>query len=70
MNPQESKLSPLQLELLKVYSFQPTEAEMQELKNLLAQFFAKHFTGKVHRAAIKRNITGDDLDAWLEEDDQ
>jgi hypothetical protein len=70
MNSSASKLSPLQLELLKVYSFNPTDAELRELKNLLAQFFANRFTEKIAQAAAERNITDADLDSWLEEDEQ
>lgn len=70
MNSSASKLSPLQLELLKIYSFNPTEEELQELKNLLAQFFAKRFTEKVAQTAKEKNITDADLDNWLEEDEQ
>lgn len=70
MNSSASKLSPLQLELLKVYSFNPTDAELKELKNLLAQFFANRFTDKVAQAAMESSITEADLDNWLEEDEQ
>lgn len=70
MNSSASKLSPLQLELLKVYSFNPTDAELRELKNMLAQFFANRFADKVAQAAMERNITDADLDNWLEEDEQ
>ncbi|MCB9294285.1 MAG: hypothetical protein H6559_14360 [Lewinellaceae bacterium] len=70
MNSSASKLSPLQLELLKIYSFDPTEEELYEVKNLLAQFFARRFTDKVAQAAQEKNITDEDLDNWLEEDEQ
>jgi len=70
MNASASKLSPLQLELLKVYSFNPTEEELKELKRLLALFFANRFTDKIAQAAAERNITDADLDIWLEEDEQ
>lgn len=65
-----TKLSPLQLELLKIYSFHPSEDELHELKNLLAQFFAHRFTEKVANAAKAGNVTDADLDKWLEEDEQ
>jgi len=58
------------LELLKVYSFNPTEEELKELKRLLALFFANRFTDKIAQAAAERNITDADLDIWLEEDEQ
>ncbi len=69
-NKASTKLSPLQLELLKIYSFQPTEEELRELKNLLAKFFAHRFTEKAAKAAKANNITDEDLDKWLEEDAQ
>jgi len=69
-NPIESKLSTLQLELLKVYSFNPTEAELIEVKDILARFFAYRFTEKVAEAAKARDISDADLDKWLEEDEQ
>ena len=64
------KLSTLQLELLKIYSFEPSEAELIELKNLLARFFAHRFSEKASEAAKTRQITDADLDKWLEEDGQ
>lgn len=69
-NQVSTKLSPLQLELLKIYSFHPTEEELRALKNLLAQFFAHRFVEKVSDAAKANNITESDLDKWLEEDEQ
>lgn len=69
-SPVESKLSTLQLELLKVYSFNPTEEELIEVKNMLARFFAYRFADKVAQAADKQGIMDADLDKWLEEDAQ
>ncbi len=66
----ESKLSPLQLELLKVFSFNPTEEELLEVKDMLARFFAYRFTEKVAQAAAEQGISDTDLDNWLEEDEQ
>lgn len=70
MNSSTSKLSPLQLELLRIYSFNPSEEELIAVKNLLAQFFATRFTEKVAQAANEKNITDADLDQWLEENGQ
>jgi hypothetical protein len=36
-------LSPLQNELLTIYTFDPTEQQMQQLKDFLAQLFADKF---------------------------
>lgn len=64
------KLSALQLELLKIYSFNPTEEELLELKNILARFFAHRFAEKAGAVAKARNISDKDMDKWLEEDGQ
>ena len=67
-NQSSQKLSALQLELLKIYSFEPSEEELIELKNLIARFFATRFAEKAAEAAKARHITDADLDKWLEED--
>ncbi len=64
------RLSPLQLELLKIYSFKPTEEELKQIKEMLARFFAHRFTERVAQAAEAHGITDDDLDAWLNESAQ
>jgi hypothetical protein len=69
-NPSSTKFSPIQLELLKIYSFNPTDEELLELKNLLARFFAERFTEKIEKAAKGHQITDADLDRWLEDDGQ
>ncbi len=69
-NQASTKLTSLQLELLKIYSSNPTEEELRELKNLLAKFFAQRFSEKVDKAAKEKNITNEDLDSWLGKDGQ
>jgi hypothetical protein len=64
------KLTPLQLELLKIYSFKPTEEELKQIKELLAKFFAHRFTERVAKAAEANGITDEDLDKWLNESTQ
>jgi len=59
------KLSPIQLELLKVYSFDPTEHELQEVRAMLGKYFAYRHTTRLGNEAAKRGITDQDLDAWL-----
>lgn len=61
------KLSALQLELLKIYSFNPTEEELLQIKEMLARFFAKRFTERAAQAAEAKGITDADLDQWLNE---
>lgn len=65
-----TKLSPLQLELLKVYSFNPTEEELLEIKSYLAKFFAKRLVKNVEKATMKKGITESDLESWLNEENR
>lgn len=69
-NQAATKFTPLQLELLKMFSFNPTEEELRNLKNILAQFFAYRFVEKAADIAKSQDITDADLDKWLEEDGQ
>lgn len=60
----------MQLELLKVYSFNPTEAELLAIKQYLAKFFAKRFSENIGKAAKEKGITEADLETWLHEEGQ
>jgi len=61
------KLSELQLELLKVYSFNPTNEDLLKIKTMLAQYFANKLIGNVQKSIDEKNITDEDLENWLNE---
>ncbi len=61
------QLSPLQLELLKVYSFQPSEEDLHSVKRMLATYFSDNLLNNVQNAVEQKNISSDDLDRWLNE---
>ncbi len=61
------KLSKLQLELLKVYSFNPSNEDLLEIKKMLAKFFANKLTDNVSKSIEEKNISDDDLEKWLNE---
>ncbi len=61
------KLSELQLELLKVYSFNPSNEDLVNIKTMLAKYFANKLTNNVQKAMDENNITNDDLENWLNE---
>jgi hypothetical protein len=65
-----NRFSPLQLELLKVYSFTPSEEELLQIKQLLATFFAQRLSNLVNQAIEQQGITEQDLDNWLNTDEQ
>ncbi len=62
-----SKLSELQLELLKVYSFNPSNEDLLEIRKILANFFANKLINNVDKSIKDNNITNDDLEKWLDE---
>jgi hypothetical protein len=63
-------LTNLQLELLRIYSFNPSTEELQEVKTLLGKYFAQKFTDTVNKAVTKKKITDADLDKWLNDENQ
>ncbi|MES2108257.1 MAG: hypothetical protein V4577_05905 [Bacteroidota bacterium] len=64
---QSQKLSSLQLELLKIYSFQPKEEDLLAIKRMLAEYFSDKFLKNIEKAVIDKNITQEDLDNWINE---
>jgi hypothetical protein len=58
------KLSGLQLELLKVYSFEPSPNDLEQIKQMLAKFFANKLVNNVQKSIVENNITDDDLENW------
>lgn len=63
------KLTSLQLELLKVYSFNPSNEELLDVKNLLANYFSNKMISQIGSSVEKNNITEEDLNNWLNSDD-
>jgi len=62
------KLSPLQLELLRIFSFNPTENELIEIKKILAKFFADKLSMLVTKAADTKGFTEQDIDNLLNDE--
>jgi len=64
---QSQKLSPLQLELLNIYSFQPDERDLVAIKKMLAEYFSAKLVNKVDEAVIRRQVSEEDIDRWINE---
>lgn len=62
---QSQKLSPLQIELLKVYSFKPDEADLIAIRSYLADYFSKKLISKIDNTVREKDITEKDLENWL-----
>jgi len=61
-------LSNVQVELLKIFSTNITEPELIELKDLIAQFYAKKSIELANLAWQENNLSNDVMDEWLNED--
>ena len=63
-------LTSLQLELLKVYSFNPSNKDLLEVKSLLGNYFAQKLIDSISLQAKMKGVTDNDLDKWLNEESQ
>lgn len=61
------RLSELQLELLKIYSFNPSNEDLIQIKTMLGKYFANKLTSNVQKAIKDKNISDEDLETWLNE---
>lgn len=62
----EKPLTNLQLELLKLYSFNLTEPQLIEIKRLLARYFAETASDEMDRLWEENGWTNETMDEWLE----
>jgi hypothetical protein len=63
-------LTNLQLELLKVFTYQLPEEELLEVKRLLADFFAKRLTDRASEIWAKKGYSQSDMEKWLSDENQ
>jgi hypothetical protein len=61
------KLSDLQIELLKMFSIPLEESQVLEIKQILADYFAKNVDRKVDDLFEKNNWTSAKVEEWLGE---
>lgn len=66
----QTPLTNLQLEILKLYSFDLSEGELLELKHVLAQHFAARLTKRVDTIWQEKGYTEEDMEQWLNEANQ
>jgi hypothetical protein len=63
-------LTNLQLEILKLYSFELTEKELLDIKTVLARHFADRLSKRVDEIWQEKGLTEADMDKWLNEENQ
>ena len=66
--PTATKLSNIQQELLKIYSKDISDKELEEVKIILARYFAKKASSKAGKILKEKNISNKDLETWLNEE--
>ena len=62
-----NKLSNLQLELLKIYSFDIKEKQLIEIKSILAKYFANEITNGVDKLFEQKGWGVEKIDEWSKE---
>jgi len=61
-------LSNAQLKLLKLYETDLSEEAPKELRQQLAQFYARKSVQKANEAWQEKGLTQEDMDKWLNEE--
>jgi len=59
-----------QIELLKLFSTNLNEADLRELKDILAQFYAQKSIQAANQVWHEKKLTQQDLDSWLNDPKQ
>ncbi len=63
-------LSNVQLELLKIYSTNIKDSDLQDLKGVLAQFFAQKSIALANKIWDEKGYTDEDMECLLNSDNQ
>ncbi len=66
----QDKLTNLQLELLKIYSFDIDEKDLLQVKFLLGKHFSQRLTRLVDESVKQKGLKQKDIDKWLNEKKQ
>ena len=65
-----TKFTSLQLELLNLYAVNPAEHDLLEIKDILAKYFMRKAINQIADIEAQRGTTNEDLDKWLNDDNQ
>jgi len=64
----DKPLTNLQLELLRLYSFDLPEQDLLEIKRLIAQYFADKAADEMDKLWVDNKWTNETMDDWLKSD--
>ncbi len=60
----------MQLELIKIFSYQLPNEELLEVKQLLANFFDERIKKRASKIWQEKGYTQNDMDKWLNDENQ
>ncbi len=63
---QQKKLSNLQIELLKLFTFDLSDEQLLEIKNLISEYFARKATDRMDELWEDRGWTAETMKEWGE----
>lgn len=63
-------LTNLQYELLKFFQYEVQEQELMDIKQLLAEYFAKKTMDEMDKHWQENNLSNETMDAWLNDEKQ
>ena len=66
-NMNANKLTNLQLELIKLFSYNLDEQQLLEVRYLLAKYFADKATQEMDKIWEEKGLINDTMDTWLNE---
>jgi hypothetical protein len=64
---QATRLTNLQLQLLKLFSREVSTYELLDIKRLLADYFSAKLTTEADKLWDEKGLNNDDMDRWLKE---
>lgn len=65
-----TKLSNLQQELLKIYSFNVNDEDLNKIKKMLADYFMDKAINEADKTWDERGYTNETMDQWLNDPNQ
>lgn len=65
----DKPLTKLQIELLKIYSFDISDAQLMEIKELLSKYFANKASDEMDLLWDKNQWSNETMDEWLKDKD-
>ena len=63
-------LSNVQVELLKLYSTNLSEEDLLDLRTMIARYYAERAIKNADKIWNERGLTNDDMEKWLNDENQ